>query len=228
MLGKVIAFEGVDGCGKGTQVKLVNEKLTEMGFKTIVLDFPRYDTFFGKQIGKLLSGEDGYTINDIDVLSAALWFAVDRAQAFKDIDIHDFDYVLMNRSTLSNVAYQAARCEGILRRGYVTEFIWKLEHELGIPMPDIFIIYDVDGEALKSNIMNRDKKEYLNKEDKDVYEKDDDFLERVQAFYRHYREIRGIKYNVNIINASVEGKMLPENIITSITMTIITEKLYQY
>lgn len=227
MLGKVIAFEGVDGCGKGTQVKLVNEKLTEMGFKTIVLDFPRYDTFFGKQIGKLLSGEDGYTINDIDVLSAALWFAVDRAQAFKDIDINDFDYVLMNRSTLSNVVYQTAKCDGalgVLKRGYVTEFIWKLERELDIPMPDMFIIYDIDKEALNTNMDNRDKKEYL-EEDRDLNEKDTALLKRVQAFYR---QIQGERNNVHIINASVEGKMLPENIITSITMTIITEKLYQY
>ena len=68
----VIALEGIDGSGKGVQFKLLRSELEESGYKVGVLDFPCYDSFFGKEIGKLLSGEDGVDTLKLDPKSMSL------------------------------------------------------------------------------------------------------------------------------------------------------------
>lgn len=50
----LIAFEGVDGSGKGTQAKLLQQQLQYHGFSVAMLSFPRYrETMFGRAVGEL-------------------------------------------------------------------------------------------------------------------------------------------------------------------------------
>lgn len=49
--GKLIVFDGNDGSGKQTQVKLLIERLEAEGLQVRTIDFPQYErNFFGKLI----------------------------------------------------------------------------------------------------------------------------------------------------------------------------------
>ena len=49
MAGKLIVIDGIDGSGKKTQTKLLVERLKKNGARVETLDFPQYDSFFGKR-----------------------------------------------------------------------------------------------------------------------------------------------------------------------------------
>ena len=56
---KIIAFEGIDGTGKTVQLQRLYEWLTARGLSVLTLSFPMYDSFFGAECGRLLSGSGG-------------------------------------------------------------------------------------------------------------------------------------------------------------------------
>ena len=76
--GMVIAFEGIDGSGKGVQVNEVAARLRSMDKKIRIQDFPVYSGFYGKEIGKMLSGEYAVRADEVDPRSMSLWYALDR------------------------------------------------------------------------------------------------------------------------------------------------------
>jgi len=50
---KIIAFEGIDGTGKTVQLQRQYERLTnERGLFVKTISFPKYDSFFGKEVGR--------------------------------------------------------------------------------------------------------------------------------------------------------------------------------
>ena len=56
----LIAIEGIDGSGKGTQAKLLHQRLLDAGRSSELISFPRYSqTHFGQTIGRFLNGEFG-------------------------------------------------------------------------------------------------------------------------------------------------------------------------
>ncbi|MEW5814514.1 MAG: dTMP kinase, partial [Spirochaetota bacterium] len=67
-----IVFEGLDGSGTTTQVRLLSEKLTEKGIPVWTTCEPT-DRFIGKNIRKVLRGEE-----KIEPPALALLFAADR------------------------------------------------------------------------------------------------------------------------------------------------------
>ena len=54
--GKLIVFEGIDGCGKSTQIKMLAEALRRQGREVAVTAEPT-DTETGKMLRRALSGE---------------------------------------------------------------------------------------------------------------------------------------------------------------------------
>ncbi len=71
----IIAFEGIDGTGKGTQMERAACRLLAAGRRVERLSFPIYSSFFGREDGKLLTGSDGVRADTVDGKSMALWFA---------------------------------------------------------------------------------------------------------------------------------------------------------
>lgn len=103
--GMFLTFEGVDGCGKTTQMNLVRDYLTHMGYEVICSREPG-GTPLGEQIrGMLLAKED----NGMFPQTEALLFAAARAQhIYEKIlpAIQTGKIVLCDRFIDSSVVYQ--------------------------------------------------------------------------------------------------------------------------
>ncbi len=100
-----IVFEGIDGSGKSTQLKILNKKLNDNGIKN-VCHFEPTDNIIGKEIRKILSGEE-----KVDARTMALLFAADRVEhitckgGILD-NIENGITVLSDRYYFSSYAYQ--------------------------------------------------------------------------------------------------------------------------
>lgn len=187
MAGMVIAFEGIDGSGKGVQVKEIANRLEELGKKVLIQDFPVYSGFFGKEIGKMLSGEHEVRADVVDPKSMSLWYALDRREALKDIDRDAYDYILFNRSTLSNAAYQSFRVKPEERDGF-TDWLFELEFEkLGVWRPDLYFIFDVTEEQSRKNVAGKGQRDYLT-HTHDVYEESQTIMSHARKVYLQQAE----------------------------------------
>src|SRR5438477_4414931 len=107
----LIAIEGIDGAGKGTQSHLLRARLAQAGLHVELLSFPRYgETFFARSIADYLNGRFG-PLKAIDPHLPAMLYAGDRFESRALIQQLGgaADVVLFDRYVASNLAHQAAR-----------------------------------------------------------------------------------------------------------------------
>lgn len=202
---KIIAFEGIDGTGKSVQMACLAETLRNRGLKVREISFPMYDTFFGEMIGRYLSAKDGVAANTVDGKSMALWFALDRFEAFKRLDYSDADVLLINRYVLSNAVYQSIR-DIDLDKPDILDFCLELEHKhFGIPVPDLHLVLDMDTESAAENVDKKGFREYIGNA-RDVYESIDFIQARARKKYAEYAQRIP---NVHLILCTENGKLLP-------------------
>ncbi len=182
---KIIAFEGIDGTGKSVQMERLKERLTGSGRRVLSLSFPIYSSFFGNEVGRLLSGRDGTRADEVDGRSMALWFALDRFEAFRDFDYSTADVLLINRYVLSNAVYQSIRdCD--LKEPDLLDFVQTLEYDhFGIPRPDAQVILDMSTTDAAQNVDKKGFRDYVG-DARDVYEAIPSIQERARLKYREY------------------------------------------
>ena len=183
---KIIAFEGIDGTGKTVQLQRLYERLVAGGrYRVQTLSFPMYDSFFGAECGRLLSGSGGVRANEVDGKSMALWYALDRFEAFRDLDYSGADVLLINRYILSNAVYQSVRdCD--LDKPDLLEFVIELEHEhFRIPRADAHIVLDMNPENAYENVGKKGYRDYVG-DQPDIYEALPDIQKRARQKYNEY------------------------------------------
>src|ERR1700732_324131 len=108
--GKLIAIEGIDGSGKRTQLDLLASALNARGVDTFRMSCPRYETFYGKLVGRYLNGDFG-ALDAVDPHLSALLYAGDRLEAKPEMDaaLSAGKIGLADRYIGSNMAHQSAR-----------------------------------------------------------------------------------------------------------------------
>lgn len=216
---KIIALEGIDGSGKGSQYKILFERLEKEGYRVGKLDFPAYDKFIGTEIGKLLSGDYEVTAKTLDPKSMALWYACDRLTNFKNFDFSKYDILLLNRSSLSNAVYQGVRCSEDRRKDFM-KWVSALEFdELGIPEPDMYVIFDITVEQSFINVGKKGHRDYVG-EKADVYEADKQFMSDVRNGYLGAAEVFN---NAKVLKCNDENGMLDMNYIADMVYKTIAE-----
>ncbi|MEA4870765.1 MAG: hypothetical protein VB062_09065 [Christensenella sp.] len=182
---KIIAFEGIDGTGKTVQLQRLYERLATRGLSVLSLSFPMYDSFFGAECGRLLSGSGGVRANEVDQKSMALWYALDRFEAFRDFDYSGADVLLINRYILSNAVYQSVR-ERDLGNPDLLDFVVALEYEhFRIPKADIHIVLDMNPETAYENVGKKGFRDYVG-DQPDIYEALPDIQKRARQKYIEY------------------------------------------
>ena len=135
-----ITFEGADGCGKTTQIELLNEYLLKKGFKTLVTREPGAKGL-GEKLREILLNYDG----EVSPNCESFLFLADRAQHVDCVikpALKDGVIVLCDRHTDSTVAYQG------YGRQLDIEQIKKL-NEIAVNglKPDLTIVFDIDIET---------------------------------------------------------------------------------
>ena len=156
MPGKLIVIDGIDGSGKKTQTKLLVEHLKKNGARVETLDFPQYDSFFGKMVRAYLDGAYGDPTK-INPRLASLLYAADRWDHADTIRqwLNDGATVVLDRYYTSNLIHQAPKLSDDQLDEFV-EWLDQLEFEIfKIPKPNIVLFLDVDAQTAYSLITKR-------------------------------------------------------------------------
>lgn len=184
MRGKLITIEGIDGSGKGTQAKMLLEKLLERSIPAKLYSFPNYDeTFFGKEVGAFLRGEFG-SIESVNPKLASILFAGDRFEKKYEIesDLSNGVIVICDRYVDSNIAHQCAKLSPDKRQEFC-DWLESLEYKVfGMPKPDIVFLLDVPLSISREMVLKKNKRSYTDAKE-DIHESAHGYLEEVFSMY---------------------------------------------
>ncbi len=163
--GSLIVFEGIDGAGKATQVKLVAAKLRKQGHTVTVFSFPDYSRPVGQFIHDSLHNKFG-NHRAVDAYHASFLYAVDRALAReKIVAALKKGIVICDRYTTSTLAFGAANCAPKDRAKFQA-FFEKFEFDdFKLPRPTRVIYLALPVALTRSRIAQRGKKLDANERD---------------------------------------------------------------
>lgn len=181
-MGKLCVIDGLDGCGKSTQLEQVRTRLTALGTAFREISFPDYKEPSSALVKQYLAGEFG---EDASPFAASSFYAVDRYASFQKFWKPDYEagkLIVAARYTTSNAIYQLARSP---RETWDAFLDWMEDYEyekLGLPRPDAVCFLDMPL-AVSQRLMTE---RYAGDESKkDLHERDVKFLEtcREAALY---------------------------------------------
>jgi dTMP kinase len=224
---KLVVIEGIDGSGKSTQIRMLQDFLKKTGRKSEYLHFPRTEApYFGELIARFLRGEFG-SLNNVDPYLVAMLYAGDRKDASGTIKkwLSENKTVLLDRYTYSNIAYQCAKLKDAGERKKLMEWILSLEFvHFGIPRPDINIFLDVPFSFTEKKLTSAragNDRDYLNGS-KDIHEESMSFQRNVRDLYL---EVAKNDPSLALVNCSSEkGEMLAPDIIFNHVMDLLQKK----
>ncbi|HEV7967474.1 MAG TPA: hypothetical protein VGP19_07885 [Candidatus Acidoferrales bacterium] len=181
--GKLIALEGIDGSGKRTQLDLLSSELDARGLETFRISFPRYESFFGKLVGRYLNGEFG-GLDAVDPHLSALLYAGDRLEAKPEIEaaLSAGKIVLADRYIGSNMAHQNARVPPEQREEFLA-WLKRLEYGLyALPAEDLVVFLRVPVSEAHRLVGLKSARPYTSLKH-DIQEADTKHLEQTAIIY---------------------------------------------
>lgn len=191
MRGKLIVFEGTDGSGKGTQTRMMAQRLRDEGICFREIDFPRYGNPFAEPARLYLAGALGDRPGDVSAYAASTLFAVDRYASYKEDWGKDYEagkLILANRYTTSNAIHQASKLDKSERSAFIS-WLFDLEYErLELPQPDLVIYLDVPTDLSEGLLRHR---EAATGTAADIHERDDAYLRRCRECAREIASQQG-------------------------------------
>ena len=162
----LVNLEGIDGCGKSTQSKLLKNKLEEIGDKVIILKEPTKRPH-GQKLWDMLRGKRKATNEEILDL-----FVLDRTQHVEEKiqpALDDGTVVLMDRYYYSSMAYQVA--------GGIDVNVIRERHAFA-PKPDVVLIFDLPVTIALERVRGHSEADEFEKEE---------HLEKVREAYLNLR-----------------------------------------
>lgn len=148
MPGTFITFEGIDGSGKSTQLRLLNNFLRANGFNPLITREPG-----GTPVGLRLRAALLDATGEVDPLTELLVFAADRAQHVRRVirpALESGQVVISDRYADATVAYQGAG------RGFSPQLIAEIVQLATEGLkPDLTVLFDVGIEESTSRTKRR-------------------------------------------------------------------------
>jgi len=200
--GKFITFEGIDGSGKSTQLRMIASELRVRGFEVLTTMEPG-----GTPLGRRLRAAFLETEENVAPLAELLLFAADRAQHVNFLikpALAEGKIVISDRFADATFAYQGAG------RGFSEETVnavIKLATD-GLK-PDLTLFFDVPVEkAIMRTNARTDEEAKKNRMDKETIE----FYERVRTAYLGIAERESERFIIIDGDSSVgeiKAKILP-------------------
>ena len=244
----LVAIEGIDGSGKGTQAQMLLERARGMGFNAALLSFPRYQvTQSSLWIAEYLKGDFG-ELNEVPPLFAGMLFALDRFESKNQImhSLNEHDLFILDRYVASNLAYQGARVAYDDRPIFDerTKFIDRLrnlEYDIyGLPEPDLTVFLDMPVAFSERLISERGARAYTAIDDTlryiaeqegirhgryDIHEENTEYLHAVHEMY--YQLVKSnYMYPHEVINCqNKDGKLRSKEDIAREVWNAVEEKL---
>jgi dTMP kinase len=167
--GLFITFEGLDGCGKSTQMELLATTLQERGYVVLVTREPG-GTILGEAIRDVLLDPRFHGMSE---RAEALLYAAARAHLVKQVirpALEDGQVVLCDRYLDSSIAYQGYG-RGLGTDDIVTLNVWATE----CLFPDLTLFLDLDDSIRSSRLAAVPDR---------LEAEDDEFHHRVAEGYR--------------------------------------------
>lgn len=181
----LIAIEGIDGSGKGTQASRLVDSLRTSGLRAASLQFPRYNaTRFGQAIGDFLNGRFG-ELNQVHPQLAAVLYAGDRFESRELLLslMQENEVVVLDRFVGSNLAHQAAKLDGEART-QLTDWIEQIEFGVfQLPKPSLTVLIDMSSKWSRELVGRKAARDYTTQE-ADLQEQDLPYLEKVRRCYQ--------------------------------------------
>jgi dTMP kinase len=215
----IIAIEGIDGVGKGTQSKILHDNLINFGLSASLVSFPVYDSFFGKMIAEYLNGRYG-SLNDIHPKLVANLYAFDRWDYFNKHNINENEFMVIDRYVPSNLAHQASKLADRNHVYQMFEWIDELEHDvLGQPKPNLVLVLDAPVELASIQVLKKKSRSYTEL-NKDLHEADEHYLGNVRSAYL---ELCNNNDSYRLINCNESNNMKSIEGISREIWTIVVE-----
>lgn len=199
----LIAIEGIDGSGKGTQSARLVDQLNARGVTTGTLQFPRYGaTTFGQSIGDFLNGKFG-ELSEVHPQLAAVLYAGDRFESKQTLQVlmDTNDVVVLDRYVGSNLAHQASKLQGEPREQLI-DWIERVEFGVfGLPKPDVTILIDMSSAWSRELVSRKAAREYTSRE-ADLQEADTTYMGKVR---RCYQQLAAQRTDWHVISGLTES-----------------------
>lgn len=174
MMGKLIVIDGLDGCGKKTQVERLENKLKQMGKKVYRVSFPDYDSNSSEAVKIYLNGELGKDATKLNPYMCSLFYTVDRTIQFNKhlFELYNQEDAIMlcDRYVSANIIYQGSKFDTTQDKKDYFDWMYDVEvNKAGLPKDDITIVLLLPIETSQKLLSKR----YNNHEEmKDIHESD--------------------------------------------------------
>lgn len=201
--GKFIAFEGIDGSGKSTQIALLKQRLKEEGIPVYVTREPT-DGPYGAMLHTIMTGR----LDACEETIAALYVA-DRMDHIKNkrngllAKIEEGITVLTDRYYFSSYAYQGAHISmdwTIMANSICAQAL----------RPDLNLFFDLKPEVSFARISQ-------NRTDFEIYEKLDNLRNTRQKYLEAFERLKD-QEKVSFIDADQSTEQIAEDVWTQVKM----------
>jgi len=146
----IVSFEGIDGCGKTTQAKLLFEHIVKQGMDAVFLNEPG-GTAVGERIRALLLDREEKPC----IWSELFLYLASRAQLLSEVLLQEAEkgsIIILDRYIDSTTAYQG------YGRGLPVDLICRIHKSfLGGMFPDLTFLIDAPAEVLIPVLEGKEK-----------------------------------------------------------------------
>jgi dTMP kinase len=202
--GKFITFEGIDGSGKSTQLRMLASDLRLKGYNVLTTVEPG-----GTPLGRRLREAFLETEENVSPMAELLLFAADRSQHVELLikpSLAEGKIVISDRYADSTFVYQGAG------RGFDEKIVNQaIELATGGLKPDLTLFFDLPVAIALERLQTRTMKgETKNRMDKEKFE----FYERVRKAYLELAEKE--KNRFRIIDGTKSISEIQKNVVETV------------